>query len=372
MSKLFLFLVLFCCASNGYASDPRPEMHALAEEITILQKYLFTENSFTALDSRQKVKNSLGAIRGHLESLKRSDIKDDVAMSINLEMLKQHIQDTSRAVDKGDFLYVKNMVKSSFQMCINCHTRKSTPDFSWPESDMTKMKEIERADYYFATRQFSKGKSIYEDLIESYPKTSSNISDIRNSLLEMAIYFAKVQEDPKEGAVFFTRVTKNKELPVYLVKESDNWAKEFLVWSKESKSKKDLKPKELLSKGKKLLEGDQFTLVSELGRSFHIRRLRASVLFHKILEDKSATQQQKGEALYYLGKIYSITSSNLFFRFGELYLKACIQENKKTEIAQKCYVSLESIVIDGYSGSAGTSVPEDEKNELSRLKTMAF
>jgi hypothetical protein len=80
----------------------------------------------------------------------------------------------------------------------------------------------------------------------------------------------------------------------------------------------------------------------------------------------------KAEALLYLGQIYPRLSSDLFFRFGDMYLKACISDYPKTSGARACYVALEFSVTEGYSGTAGTDIPEDEQVELMRLKRLAY
>ena len=129
---------------------------------------------------------------------------------------------------------------------------------------------------------------------------------------------------------------------------------------------------EILTEAKRLLKKDDFSLVGDSDRRFHIRRLRASVLFQKVLEAPGEKSPLKAEALYYLGQIYHRIAHQLFFRFGELYLKTCITEYKKTHEAQECYNALEEAVTEGYTGSAGTSIPQEEEVELIQLKRLAF
>ena len=91
-----------------------------------------------------------------------------------------------------------------------------------------------------------------------------------------------------------------------------------------------------------------------------------------MLEAPGAKSPTKGQALLLLGQIYPRISSSLFFRFGDMYLKACITDYPKSATAKQCYVALERIVAEGYTGSGGTNIPSDEEVELMRLKRLAY
>lgn len=374
MRAIFLMAVLACGIANAENKDPRPDMHVMAAEITSLQKFLLTDSDFAAPANEPAIKKSLGTLETHLAHLDKGAFADDPSLRVNLSMIQQQIKDVRRTFDSGEKSFARYMLQSSFQMCIACHTRKKAADFSWPDADAKDMAPIDKADYLFATRQFKKGVAVYESIAEGYPGNHVGQPNLRKALLALAVYYARVSEDPAGGAKYFAKVAKNEEFPVYLKEEMGAWAKEFSDWAKEKSGKgtDKLTETQLLAKAKKILRHDDFSLISEIGRSFHVRRLRASSLLQRVLEAPGAKSPNKGEALLYLGQIYSKISTSIFFRFGEMYLKACISEYPKTQAARSCYVALEIAVTDGFSGSAGTNVPEDEQVELMRLKRLAF
>jgi len=55
-----------------------------------------------------------------------------------------------------------------------------------------------------------------------------------------------------------------------------------------------------------------------------------------------------------------------------MYLKACVREYKKTKTARRCYDALEEIVSEGYTGSSGMNIPEEEQVELFQLRRLAY
>lgn len=375
MKKLGWLLVgLFSLSAVGAEKDPRPDMHKLAAEISALQKFMFTESEFSLPANDAAIRKSIGSLESHLEHLGQGTFADDPALKANLSMLRQHVSDASRAFRENGKPFARYMLQSSLQMCIACHTRKKAADFAWPEPEASQIPALDQADYYFATRQFKKGAAIYEKIVaESAGKRGSHW-DVRRSLLSLAVYYARVVEDPAAGAAYFSGLAERQELAPYLREEMKAWGKEFRAWSKEKPGAEPGKSTEsaLVARAKQLLRHDDFSLANDPGRSFHVRRLRAASLLQAALEAPGGKSPVKGDALLLLGQIYPKISSSLFFRFGEMYLKTCIQDYPKSKLARSCYVALEQTVTDGYSGSGGTDVPEAEQVELMRLHRIAY
>lgn len=372
-----LFWVFLGCwwavAAQAGAADPRPDMHVLAKEILALEKFLVSDAEFANPANEGAIRKSLGSMDAHIGHLGEGAFADDPALRVNLSLLKQQVKDAQRSFTEGAKPFARYMLQSSLQLCIACHTRKKAPEFAWPEVEGEGISPRDKAEYYFATRQFEKGRAVHEALVAGYPGNQLSPWDLQKSLTSLAVYYARVKEDPAAGARYFAQAGEQEALPIYLRQQLQAWAEEFRAWSKEKPANnKGAGEKELLAGAKKLLKQDDLSLVREAGRSFHIRRLRAGALLHRLLESPGPRSPLKAEALLYLGQLYARINANIFFRFGDLYLKACIAEYPKTAEARACYVALEASVMEGFSGSGGTSVPEDEQVELVRLKRLAY
>jgi hypothetical protein len=375
MKHLGIFVVglVVSNVARAEAPDPRPDMHAMATEVSALEKFLVSDAEFGAAKNEEGIRKSLDTIDNHLAHLGKGAFAQDPALKVNLSLLQQHFADARRAFREGSKPFSRYMLQSSQQMCIACHTRKKTADFALPEIDAKDVAPLDYADYLFATRQFQKGKDAYEKIVAGYPENGTGQWNARRALLALAVYYARIKEDPQAGEAYFRSVSESAKIPAYVREETGAWAKEFGRWAgSPDKSSDKLTEMQLLARAEKLLKRDDFSLVSEMGRSFHVRRLRASALLHRVLESPGEKSPAKATALLYLGQIYPRISSNLFFRFGDMYLKACITDYPKTSTARACYVALELNVTEGFTGSAGTDIPEDEQVELLRLKRLAY
>ena len=370
--SLVLLASTLCSAEEK--KDPRPEMHVMAQEISTLQKFLLNESQFLSPNNDTAIKSSLDKLTAHVSKLEGGTFAENPVLKANIGMLSQHIHDADKYFKEGNKPFSRFMLQSSLQMCIACHTRgKTDVDFALPESSLENVNIVDLGDYLFATRQFEKGRQTYEKVVADYPGNKVGPYALRKALLALAVYFARVKENPKAGHDYFDSLNKRKDFPEYVQLETKAWSADFSHWQKNgpvlSKSPTEM---ELLTTAKKILKSDDFSLVGDSDRKFHIRRLHAAALLHRILESPGDKSPSKGEALLYLGRIYQKVAHQMFFRFGEMYLKACIQDYKKTQVAKDCYTALEEAVTEGYTGSAGTNIPQEEEVELFRLKKLAF
>src|SRR5690606_39025577 len=145
-------------------------------------------------------------------------------------------------------------------------------DFSLPEGAKVERNSLDQANFYFATRQFEKGKTVLEGIVKSYPAKDIGPYELRQALLSLAVYYARVKEDPKTGFTYFSGIAKKSTLPAFLRKEVGAWAEDFSEWAKGKNGMLEkAEPTQLVQHAKTLLQSDNFSLVEGSDRSFHIR-----------------------------------------------------------------------------------------------------
>ncbi len=368
-------IILLAWAPSLFAQkeDPRPEMQLILSDVRALEKYVVSEPEFIKPENEKTIASALDKLNHHLEALSRRKIfQDDPALRTNVEMITQHMQQTEHYFNTGSKQFARYMLQSSFQMCISCHTRDKSGVELFLNSEIKDNNSMEYGEFLLATRQFTKARNLFERKVADYPGNSLSPVDLRNSLMSLAVLYARVQPDPKRAGKVFGEFVKRRDVPRYLKSDLRAWIADFRNWQKVGvEPKKNASQKELLSMAKNLLRSDDLSLVADFGRKFQVRRLRASVLLHRLLE-LPGNSPQKGEALYLLGLLYNRLQHQLFFHFDEMYFRTCIQDYQKSKIAQNCYNALERVVLDGYTGSGGTNLPNEVEVDLMRLKRLAY
>lgn len=376
MKKLLLLIAALAstCAFAENKSDPKPDMRLLLDDIQALESFIISEKQFLDSKNESAIEKRLNSMSSHVGGMLDKHFKNDPALQMNLRMLNNHLAETKQYFNSKNKSFARYMLRSSLQMCISCHARMK----AGAELDLTLSPEVdtsnsfELAEFFFATRQFSKALDSFKRSVEGYPSNKLPLYSLTRSLNSIAVIYARIKNDPKEASTYFTAQASNKNLPSYVQKDLTAWSNSFKNWQKTGiRDYSKLKDSELLKAAKDLLRKDDFSLAGDSDRKFHVERLRASSILHQIL-DMPNNSLAKGEALFLLGSIYHRLNNNLFFHFDEMYLRACINDYQKTKLSRDCYDALEGILLEGYSGSAGMSLPDEVEIELMKLKKIAY
>lgn len=362
------FLLAFWMGTSAVAAGQIPDvdMHAMAREVMTLQHFMFSEADFSSPENQAAISNSFPTLEKHLDRLKAKVFTDQPALRMNASMLQDQISEADQAFRRGDKAYARYVLISSLQLCVACHTRTASADFALPEEQMKGASPLDRATYYFATRQFDKGRDLYESFLASAGK-STPPGLVRSSSLAMAVYFSRVKDDPKGGAAYFSKLGAEKNFSPKQQRQFRGWASAFGQWAREKTAEgQSLSDKQALALAGTLLKKKSESPAAE------IRALRASTLLSAVLEAPGETSPNKAEALLELGNVYDGLDFPLFYRFGDMYLKTCVSEYQKTAAAQKCYDALDAFVKNRIRKGNADGAADIEEAELLKWKKIAY
>lgn len=362
-----MFLLLF--GITAFASDqiPDTDMHAVATEVVALQKFLFSPSDFTAPENDNSIRTSLTTVEEHLDRLRTRVFADQPALRQTVSMLQNQVGDADRFFRENDKSYARYLLESSLQMCIACHTRTASADFVLPEPDLVVAGPMEKADYFFATRQFEKGQAAYAAILDM-PKTALSKETIQKAAFACLVYFARVKEDPQGGKAYFAGLAKEKKFSALDRSQFTTWARAFGVWAKAKVGDVKIETEaEMLKRARALLP----KVWEKSGTKTMVQNLRASSLLYSILETSGEKSPAKAEALLDLGKIYERIPYQPNFRFGDMYLKACIENYSKQMAAKNCYEALKQAVRRRMHETPQNNDSADEV-DLMKWKKLAF
>lgn len=363
-----VFLFALWLGIPVFASDQIPDvdMHAMTKEVMALQRYMFSDAEFGASKNEAAIQGSFPILEKHLARLKSKVFTDQPALRMNASMLWDQISDADQAFKRGDKAYARYVLVSSLQLCVACHTRTASADFALPESEMKGADILDRANYFFATRQFDQGRVLYEQFLAK-PQKRQAPGLVRSASLALAIYYARVKGDAKGGHEYFTRLANQKNHSLAQRKKFREWASAFGEWAgRTGIEEQAISDREAMDQARQLLKQKSGTSADE------IRSLRASALLHTVLEAPGETSPRKAEALLELGKIYETLDLPIYYRFGDMYLKACISDYKKSKAAENCYQALDSFVKQRIRFGSEGSAASLEEAELLNWKKLAY
>ena len=107
-----------------------------------------------------------------------------------------------------------------------------------------------------------------------------------------------------------------------------------------------------------------------LDHSADVLFLRSSAVIHELLA-RYPSGKRSSEALLMAGAAYDLLEDHFVSRLSDLYYESCIRNSPHSAIAEKCFQRFEQNMLFGYSGSAGTFLPDDVQDLKKELRVLA-
>jgi hypothetical protein len=107
-----------------------------------------------------------------------------------------------------------------------------------------------------------------------------------------------------------------------------------------------------------------------MDHSADVLYLRVSLAAHELLS-RFGEGKHTSETLLLLGNAYDLLDDYLMSPLPEMYYETCIRRSPHSAVAEQCYQRYEAGVYFGYTGSSGTSIPEDIASVMNELKELA-
>lgn len=381
--KKILALMLLISTTSSFAAKTNEEqktearaiMDGVYESFVKVIPYVYSdEQSGGKLlkDSQQKVElvKNLTDISDFFKSARHVEYFQRPGFRPSLETINNHLSDTIRAVKADNFIFAQKRLRATTALCISCHSQLSENASQNAFGNAINKAKRESFDsdfaygnYLFLVRRFSESEKYFDLAIEKALK-ENNEHELYSSLRKELSIHTKIELDAGKAKAFIARFENDSRLPPLAKTSLANWKKNLTMWEKFNPKKvksidgfikKYLRPLE--DDKSKTAEGDN-----------DVTLLVASGVLSKYLNDHPKSKLAP-EILYWLSiSERRLSSSYYFYSLSDLYLKDCIKLYPKSLYAKKCYAEYEDNIIFGFSGSSGTDIPVEEKQELERLK----
>lgn len=324
--------------------------------------------------SKAELVKNLTDLSDFFKSAKHADLLKRPGFRPSLETINNHLEETIISVQSGNTIFAQKRLNVLGALCVSCHSQipHSVAKNAFGENIVKEKREsfdsdLSYANYLFLVRRFDDSRVYFDKAIDEGLNKNARYSrqEFLSALRGALSIDTKIDFNVDIAQAFIAKWENDKRL-------SNNDKKLFNRWKADLAQWKNFKPSEVKSMRdfiKRNLEKMDMKKEILFTGEDDITLLVSSGVLQKYLVENPTTDLAP-EMLYWLSIIEHRMSNTYFFSLGDLYLKDCITKYPASPYAKKCYQEYAASIEAGYSGSAGTDIPAEEKKELMRLKKL--
>ncbi|MCY4524544.1 MAG: hypothetical protein OXB84_07390 [Halobacteriovoraceae bacterium] len=353
MKKILIFTFLLCFIDGRADTSTKKLMRKVFEDYVKLIPYMYGTKNKGMIVKLNNLEQSFLKAR-HDKMLGRP------MFSPIAEIFKENISDIKKGYQIQNTSYAKHRLKVMNVLCISCHSqlpRKRYPRIINKYSEITN-KYIRRNRDKAMLSYFLRD---YETSIKYFKKEFEETSNQNESVIRTILNIYVTNLDNENKAVKYLRsISNNKKTPKGIKKSAKEWTRELIKPFNRKNDKKSVK--KLISRVNNIK--DELNINSRLA----VEMFRMKRTLNNYMTKKTNTKLMP-EILYSLGLLTDRQGDIYLYSLGEMYLKKCIINYPKSDIAKDCYTAYKDSVYFGFTGSSGTHIPPDIKKELKTLES---
>lgn len=357
--------------SASPAQSTKSIMAEFLEHFAALKKHLVSDDAFADLKNADEISSHLKDLAKAVKQTKHDPILNQANFKLSREVLEEHVVETERVFRLGNKSYARWMTNSTLGICMSCHTQVPTQDRKL--KDFLKAEnftsDFDQAEFMFATKNFEGAVKLYQKLVASYPKRALSADRLDQCVQRVLLYQVRVQRDLTAAQREVSEFLKNKKLPEYMLQNLRTWQGELTAWSKKKRPSFDKLNVEQIDQEvrKSLGSGSQQSATDAMDPTY-ISNLVVSGSLNEYLQ-KQPTSATTPAILYWLAVVDREMTHSFFYSLADMYLKECLLKFPESAVANRCYKEYEKQMILGYTGSAGTNIPQEVLEDLKSLKS---
>lgn len=354
-------------------AEVKPLMHQFYASMESLKELASSPEKFSKKENEAEIGQKLRDLVKLGGQMKQHDGLKTPGFKLSQNTLIQHLSDLERVYRVGNKSYARWMLKSTYFACMSCHSQLPTADGMKWEMDPKSLSvagkpSMDEADFLFATRRFDEALASYERLIDGYPGNNLKADEIDAALRKKLTIFSRIKRDPSKALLSLEKNSKNQKLPEYLRKNIDAWIAVLREWQNSPvPDTAKAKDEEIRNFAEKQLKGSLWDKMIDASDPRLVTYLQVSGVLYEYL-DRNPKTKLAPQILYWLSLCDRQINNEFFFSLADLYLKDCILSYSKSPFAKQCYKELERQTFLSYTGSSGTHIPPEVKDELGRLR----
>ncbi|MGZ3788384.1 MAG: hypothetical protein ACXVLQ_07655 [Bacteriovorax sp.] len=382
--KLFLCAMVFGALSSDAFSIEPTQAQAKAVMGNVYDSYVkiipyaySTKNISDRLKNKkekEELVKSLTDLSQFFKAAKHADFFQRPGFRPSLDTINNHLEETILSVEADNFVFAQKRLNVIGALCVTCHSQLPESVSKNAFGDNIKKEKRESfdsdfsyANYLYLVRRFDDAKNYFEKAIEAGLTKSDKYAnqEVVSSMRKIISIDTKIKFDYEKAQAFIEKWKKDKRLSSSDKKMVNRWEATLKTWKGFDPSSIKSMPKFI---EKYLSPLDLKKEIIFTGEEDITLLISSGVLLNFLVENPNT--ELAPEILYWLSLVEHRMSQTYFFSLGDLYLKDCIRKYPTSPYAKKCYQEYADSIEAGYSGSAGTDIPVEEKRELIKLKSL--
>ncbi len=379
-------LVLATCilfSSIGFSGEPSEEqakavMGNIYDSYVKIIPYAYSTKNLSESLKNKKDKedliNNLSDLSLFFKSAKHAEFFQRPGFKPSLEAISNHLDETILSVEADSFIFAQKRLNVIGALCVTCHSQlpDSVSKNAFKENVKSEKRErfdsdFSYANYLYLVRRFDESKKYFHKVIDEALAKSQNISnrEVVASLRKIISIDTKIKFNYEKASEAIAKWEKDPRFSLNDKKMINRWGMSLKKW-------KGFTPSAIKAItgfiGINLSPLDMKKEIIFSGEEDITLLISSGVLLNFLVENPKS--EHAPEILYWLSMAEYRMGNSYFFSLGDLYLKDCIRKYPASPYAKKCYQEYADSIEAGYSGSAGTDIPINEKKELIKLKSL--
>lgn len=338
-----------------------------------LMPYLSDARKFKLKTNRQLVETNIRELSKAFIDAKHDTLMKEDLFAPSYAVIRENLDQSLTAFSKGDSDFAHWRLQEMTAQCIDCHSRLPPSYASSFQNGQMTVVETKFKDPYdlglaqMIVRRYSDAKASFTRSIQDrlIKNEGNRVAEPFKQILLMG---TKILKDPENQIAFFRDYLKNEKLSPQMKAKLSLWIADLTEWKSSPFLKEGLKSdKDVGNFIQKKLKPLSVELLFDGSRDVDL--LLASGLLSNYLFENPTTNLTP-DLSFWLGWSEIYLKRESFFGSGDRFLKQCIRRYPGHPMAKQCFDVYKENVLFEFSGSAGTNLPADIKEELNVLESL--
>lgn len=349
------------------------QMNRAFEALLELVPYLADESEFKEKKNQKFVEQKIQDLLKAFADAKHATLLKEDLFAPSYQTITKSLHESLKSFRTGDKEYSHWRLREITAQCMDCHTRLPP---SYASSFQNGQLTIDRSKvgdvYNLGITQMVVRR--YVDAKESFTRSiqdrliKKDVTNIDLPFKQIVLIESKVLKQPENLIAFLETYQKNKLIPGELKSRIVVWIKDLQNWKDDSQVKSGLHTeKDVRTFLDKKLKPLSVQMLYDGSHDVDLL-ISSGLLSNYFFENpKSALAP---ELSFWLGWIETYLKRENFIGSGELFLKQCVRRYPEHPMARLCLGTYKEFIEYQFTGSSGTNLPKDIKDEFLQLESL--